>query len=90
MQNPGSGLAASNAGQVQALLADLPGLWQQATPAELKGLLATVFQRVYVQGADIVRLVAFPAFVEHLADPLGRVVGPASDLEDDMLSLPGA
>jgi site-specific DNA recombinase len=79
-----------DAGQVQALLADLPGLWQQATPAELKGLLATVFQRVYVQGADIVRLVAFPAFVEHLADPLGRVVGPASDLEDDMLSLPGA
>jgi hypothetical protein len=78
-----------DAAQAQALLADLPALWRQATPAELKGLLAAIFQRVYVQGADIVRLVAFPAFLEHLADPLGRVVGPANDLENDTLSMPG-
>jgi hypothetical protein len=78
-----------DAGQVQALLADLPDLWRQATPAELKGVLAAVFQKIYVQGTDIVRLFAFPAFVERLADPLGRVVGPANDLENDTLSLPG-
>lgn len=77
-----------DAGQVKALLADLPALWRQATPAELKELFRVVFQRIYVRGTDIVRLVAFPAFLEHLADPLGRVVGSADDLENDTLSLP--
>lgn len=74
--------------QVQALLADLPRLWGQATPAELKDLFEAVFQRVYIQGEQIVRLVAFPAFLDYLPDPARRVIGPTADLADDTLRLP--
>jgi DNA invertase Pin-like site-specific DNA recombinase len=74
--------------QVKALLANPVTLWRQATPAELKDLFEAVFQRVYVQGEDIVRLVAYPAFQECLADPHQRVIGPADDLEEVALSLP--
>jgi len=74
--------------QVKALLADPTSLWNQATPAELKDLFEAVFQRVYVQGEDIVRMVTYPAFQRFLADPHQRVVGPTDDLEEATLSLP--
>ncbi len=39
-----------DAGETRALLADLPALWRQASPDDLKDLFEAVFQRVYVQG----------------------------------------
>jgi DNA invertase Pin-like site-specific DNA recombinase len=78
-----------DAGRVAALLDDLPALWRAATPAELKDLVEAVFQRVYVKDDRIVRLVAVPACLDRLADPLGRVIGPAGDVGDDALDLSG-
>ncbi len=73
--------------EVEALLANPAQLWRQTTPSELKDLFKTVFQRVYVQDTDIVRLVAHPAFLEYLTDPDRRIVGPA-DEDVQKLTLP--
>jgi DNA invertase Pin-like site-specific DNA recombinase len=74
--------------QVQALLTNPTELWRQATPPELKDLFEAIFQRVYVQGEDIVRLVAYPAFLECLADPQQRVIDPVDDMAEVTLNLP--
>ena len=76
--------------QVQAFLANPAKLWQQATPAELKDLFEAVFQRIYVQDKDIVRLVAYPAFLDCLIDSQQRVIGPIDDLDESELNLPGS
>ncbi len=75
--------------QVQALLADLPKLWGQATPAELKDLLEALFQRIYLQDQDIVRLVAFPAFLPCLTRSPLPVSDPGAEIAGDTLTLPG-
>jgi len=77
-----------DAGQVKALLADLPALWRQATPAECKDLFEAVFQRVHVQGDQIVRLLPYPAFLHHLSDSQDRLVSPSEDIRDDTLKIP--
>ena len=74
--------------QIQALLDNPPALWQQATPAELKDLFEAVFQRVYVQGEQLVRFIVTPALLNHLTDPNQRLFGPADDVADDTLHLP--
>lgn len=73
--------------KVQALLADLPSLLDQATPADLKDLFAAVFQRVYVEDDALVRLVVYPPFPPHLSDPDGRIIGPADDVADETLTI---
>jgi len=67
--------------RVEALLADFPALLQRASDAELKDIFQTVFQRIYVEGEKIVRLVPFPAFMPHLSDPEDRLVSPTDDQE---------
>jgi hypothetical protein len=44
-------------------------------------IFQSIFQRVYVQGEKIVRLVPFPAFMSHLSDPENRLVSPTDDPE---------
>ncbi len=73
--------------QIDALLADLPALWQQATPAELKDLFKTIFDSVYVQGEEIVRLVPYQAFFERLSDDQGRLIHPNEAPEDNDFTL---
>jgi len=77
-----------DSGRVKAYLSNLQALWPQATPAEQKDLFEAVFQRVHVQGDQIVRLAPYPAFRDHLADPRGRLVSPAGDIRDDTLEIP--
>jgi DNA invertase Pin-like site-specific DNA recombinase len=73
--------------EVRRLLADLPALWDRATPAELKDLFEALFQKVYVEGQELTRVVAFPAFEPQLADSPIPVVNPVADLENEILDV---